>query len=164
MLYSVYQQQADILVRSRNLQTLWIVNLEGELAAAAPRAEMQTGDETVDTAGIFERRGDRIMADAMAQERVVSTASLSLFSPDDRGIVVASPIVNTGGILIGGLAIAVSLDDIALAVRGEAGNTALIAFALLGLTAVAALFGSRLLTPPGWWKPENNPITAPWDR
>ena len=104
--------------------------------------------ETVDTAGIFERRGDRIMADAMAQERVVSTASLSLFSPDDRGIVVASPIVNTGGILIGGLAIAVSLDDIALAVRGEAWNTALIAFALLGLTAVAALFGSRLLTHP----------------
>ena len=114
----------------------------------APRAEMQTGDETVDTAGIFERRGDRIMADAMAQERVVSTASLSLFSPDDRGIVVASPIVNTGGILIGGLAIAVSLDDIALAVRGEAGNTALVAFALLGLTAVAALFGSRFLTHP----------------
>ena len=61
LLYSVYQQQADILVRSRNLQALWIVNLESELA-------------------------------------------------------------------------------------------------------VAALFGSRLLTPPGWWKPENNPIPAPWDR
>ena len=28
LLYSVYQQQADILVRSRNLQALWIVNLE----------------------------------------------------------------------------------------------------------------------------------------
>ena len=148
LLYSVYQQQADILVRSRNLQALWIVNLESELAASAPRAEMHTGDETVDTAGIFERQGERIMADAMAQERVVSTARLSLFSSDNRGIMVASPIVNTGGILIGGLAIAVSLDDIALAVRGEARNSALIALALLGLTAVAALFGSRLLTHP----------------
>ena len=148
LLYSVYQQQADILVRSRNLQALWIVNLESELAASAPRAEMHTGDETVDTAGIFERQGERIMADAMAQERVVSTARLSLFSSDNRGIMVASPIVNTGGILIGGLAIAVSLDDIALAVRGEAWNSALIALALLGLTAVAALFGSRLLTHP----------------
>ena len=148
LLYSVYQQQADILVRSRNLQALWIVNLESELAASAPRAEMHTGDETVDTAGIFERQGERIMADAMVQERVVSTARLSLFSPDNRGIMVASPIVNTGGILIGGLAIAVSLDDIALAVRGEAWNSALIALALLGLTAVAALFGSRLLTHP----------------
>ena len=28
LLYSVYQQQADILVRFRNLQALWIVNLE----------------------------------------------------------------------------------------------------------------------------------------
>ena len=148
LLYSVYQQQADILVRSRNLQALWIVNLEGELAAVAPRAEMQTGDEIVDTAGIFERRGERIMENAMAQESAVSRASLSLFSPDDRGIVVASPIVNAGGILIGGLAMAVSLDDIALAVRGEARNTALIAFALLGFTALAALFGTRLLTHP----------------
>ena len=104
MLYSVYQQQADILVRSRNLQAFWIVNLEGELAAAAPRAEMQTGDEPVDTAGIFERRGAKaFMADAMDQERVISTANFSLLSPDDRGIWVASPIVNTGGILIGGL-------------------------------------------------------------
>ncbi len=148
LLYSVYQQQADILVRSRNLQALWIVNLEGELAAVAPRAEMQTGDEIVDTAGIFERRGERIMENAMAQESAVSRASLSLFSPDDRGIVVAFPIVNAGGILIGGLAMAVSLDDIALAVRGEARNTALIAFALLGFTALAALFGTRLLTHP----------------
>ena len=149
LLYSVYQQQADILVRSRNLQALLgIVNLEGELAAVAPRAEMQTGDEIVDTAGIFVRRGERIMENAMAQESAVSRASLSLFSPDDRGIVVASPIVNAGGILIGGLAMAVSLDDIALAVRGEARNTALIAFALLGFTALAALFGTRLLTHP----------------
>ena len=148
LLYSVYQQEADILVRSRNLQAFWIVNLEGELAAAAPRAEMQTGDETVDTAGIFERHGDRIMETAMAQERVISTASLSLFSPDDRGIVIASPIVNTGGILIGGLAIAVSLDDIVLTVRSQAQKTALIAFVLLGLTAVAALWGTRLLTNP----------------
>ena len=149
LLYSVYQQQADILVCSRNLQALWIVNLEGELAAAAPRAEMQTGDETVDTAGIFERRGDRIMADAMAQERVVSTASLSLFSPDDRGIVVASPIVNTGGILIGGLAIAVSLDNIALADARRSGEHG------LGRVRAArshrrgrALRRSRLLTHP----------------
>jgi sigma-B regulation protein RsbU (phosphoserine phosphatase) len=69
-------------------------------------------------------------------------------SPEDRGIWVASPIVNTGGILIGGLAIAVSLDDIALTVRSQAQKTALIAFVLLGLTAVAALWGTRLLTNP----------------
>ena len=148
LLYSVYQQEADILVRSRNLQALWVVNLERELAASAPRAELQTGDDKVDVQSIFEQRTEAFLADAMDQERVVSAASLSLFSPDDRGIWVASPIVNAGGILIGGLGISVSLDDIALKVHGEAWNTALIAFLLLGLTAVAALLGTRLLTHP----------------
>ena len=148
LLYSVYQQQADILVRSRNLQALWIVNLNRELAAAAPRGGLQEGGEPVDAWRIFEDRAKAFVETAMAQERVISTASLSLFSPDDRGIVVASPIVNTGGILIGGLAIAVSLDDIALTVRSQAQKTALIAFVLLGLTAVAALWGTRLLTNP----------------
>ena len=148
LLYSVYQKEADILVRSRNLQALWIVNLERELAAAAPRPELQTADETVDVQRIFEQRTEAYMKDAMDQQRVVSAASLSLLSPDDRGIWVASPIVNAGGILIGGLGIAVSLDEIALKVQGEARNTAFIAFLLLGLTAVAALFGTRLLTHP----------------
>ena len=148
LLYSVYQKEADILVRSRNLQALWIVNLERELAAAAPRAEMQTGGGTVDVPRIFEQRIEAFVEDAMDRRRVVSAASLSLLSTDDRGIWVASPIVNAGGILIGSLAIAVSLDDIALSVRNEAQNTALIAFALLSLTALAALWGTRWLTRP----------------
>ena len=148
LLYSVYQQEADILVRSRNLRALWIVNLSRELAAAAPRSERQAGGGVVDTQRIYERRIEGLMKNAMSRKRVVSAASLSLLSPDDRGIWVASPIVNTGGILIGGLAIAVSLDDIALTVLGEARNTVLIAFGLLGLTAVAALLGTRLLTRP----------------
>jgi len=109
---------------------------------------LQTGEETVDVQRIFEQRTEAFMKDAMDQQQVVSAASLSLLSPEDRGIWVASPIVNDGGILIGGLGIAVSLDEIALKVQGEARNTALIAFLLLGLTAVAALFGTRLLTHP----------------
>ena len=148
LLYSVYQREANVLVRSRNLQALWIVNLDRALSAAAPRAELQTGGDTVNLQQIFEHHAAALLEDAMDQERVVSAASLSLLSPDDRGIWVASPIVNAGGILIGGLAIAVSLDEIALAVRSEARKTALIAFVLLVLTAVAALLGTRLLTHP----------------
>ena len=52
LLYSVYQREANVLVRSRNLQALWIVNLDRALAAAAPRAELQTrwrhGEPTAD--------------------------------------------------------------------------------------------------------------------
>ena len=84
----------------------------------------------------------------MQRGQVVSEASLSLLSPADRGIWVASPIINAGGIPIGGLALAVSLDDIANTVQVEARNTSLIAFVLLGFTAAAALWGTRWLTQP----------------
>ena len=147
LLYSVYQREADLLVRSRNLEALWVVNLDRELAAAAPRAG-RAGTGTVDAAGIFARRAEAVVAQAMERGQVVSETSLSLLSPVDRGIWVASPIINAGGIPIGGLALAVSLDDIASTVQAEAFNTALIAFVLLGFTAAAALWGTRWLTHP----------------
>ena len=147
LLYSVYQREADLLVRSRNLEALWVVNLDRELAAAAPRAG-QAAAGTADAAGAFARRAEAVMGQAMEQGQVVSETSLSLLSPADRGIWVASPIINAGGIPIGGLALAVSLDDIANSVQAEARNTTLIAFVLLGFTAAAALWGTRWLTQP----------------
>ncbi len=147
LLYSVYQREADLLVQSRNLEALWVVNLDRELAAAAPRAG-QAGAGTVEAASVFSRRAEAVVALAMEQERVVSEASLSLLSPAERGIWVASPIVNPGEPPIGGLALAVSLDDIASTVQAEAFNTTLIAFVLLGFTAAAALWGTRWLTHP----------------
>ena len=147
LLYSVYQREADLLVRSRNLEALWVVNLNRELAASAPRAG-QAGAGSVDAASIFSRRAETVVAQAMERGQVVSETSLSLLSPADRGIWVASPIINAGGIPIGGLALAVSLDDIASTVQAEAFNTTLIAFVLLGFTAAAALWGTRWLTHP----------------
>ena len=85
---------------------------------------------------------------AVDDQRVTSRASLSLFSPETRGIVVAAPIINTGGIAIGALAIEVGLDGIAGTVINEAVNTTIIAFLLLGLTGGGALWGSRRLTSP----------------
>ena len=147
LLYSVYQREADVLVRSRNIEALWVVNLDRDLAASAPRAG-QAGGGAADAAYVFATRAEAVVGQAMDQGRVVSTASLSLLSPADRGVWVASPIINTGGIPIGGLALAVSLDDIARAVLTEARNTTLIAFALLGFAAAAALRGTRWLTYP----------------
>ena len=147
LLYSVYQREADLLVQSRNLEALWVVNLDRDMAAAAPRAG-QTGGGSGDAARTFDRRAAGLVERSMAEGRVVSAAQLSLLSPADRGIWVASPIINTGGIPIGGLALAVSLDEIAETVRLEAVNTTVIAFALLGLTAVAALWGTRWVTRP----------------
>ena len=147
LLYTVYQNEADRLVRQRNLEALWVINRDGALAAAAPRAAQAGAGET-DAARLFGRRVETLVQQAVAEGRVVSTASLSLLSPENRGVLVASPIINPGGIPIGGLALAYNLDDIALTVQREARNTTLIAFALLGLTAAAALWGTRWLTGP----------------
>ncbi len=149
LLYSVYQREADVQVRSGNqdLDALWIVNLDRELAAAARRAEVQTS-EGVDAWQLFEHRAAAVMDTAMDQGLVVSEVSLSLFSPEDRGIWVASPLINAGGIPIGGLAIAMSLDEIADTVIGETMNTVGIALVLLTLTGFAALRGTRWLTHP----------------
>ena len=147
LLYSVYQREADVLVRSRNLEALWVVNLEGDVTAAAPRAEL-AAPGAAGAASAFGGRVEAVMSAALEQGRVVSASALSLLAPEDRGIWVASPLINTGGIPIGGLAISVSLDDIALTVQGEALNTTLIAFVLLGLTAFAAAWGTRWLTHP----------------
>ena len=149
LLYSVYQSEADVLVRQENLEALWVVNLDRDLAAAAPRAEQQSAGETADAWQLFEEnRAAAVMDVAMDQGRVVSAASLSLWSPEDRGIWVASPLINTGGIPIGGLAIAVNLDDIAETVLDETRNTIFIAIVLLGLTGFAAAGGTRWLTHP----------------
>ncbi len=148
LLYSVYQREADVLVRSGNqdLDALWVVNLDRELAAAARRAEGPTTDD--DAWELFGNRAAAIMDTAMDQGRVVTAVNLSLFSPEDRGIWVASPLINTGGIPIGGLAIAVSLEDIADTVIGETVNTAIIGLVLLTLTGFAAAGGTRWLTHP----------------
>ena len=146
LLYAVYQREADLLVRSRNLEALWVVNLDNQLAAAAPRAVQAAGG--MDAASFFSRRAEGVVAQAMERGQVVSEAALSLLAPADRGIWVASPIINAGGIPIGGLALAVSLDEAAGTVQAEARNTTLIAFVLLLATAGIALWGTRWLTHP----------------
>ena len=80
LLYSVYQSEADVLVRSRNIEALWVVNLDRDLAASAPRAG-QAGGGAADAAYVFATRAEAVVGQAMDQGRVVSTASLSLLSP-----------------------------------------------------------------------------------
>ena len=148
LLYSVYQREADVLVRSQNIDTIWIVNQNQALAAVAPRLALQSGDDQASLVDRFEGGAGRLVQTAMADQRVTSQASLSLFSPETRGIVAAAPIVNTGGISIGALAIEVGLDEIAGTVIAEGLNTTAIAFLLLVLTGGGALWGSRKLTSP----------------
>ena len=146
LLYSVYQSQLDTLIRER-LEALWFVNLDRRLVASAPRAG-QLSEGMIEAASIFGDRAEGMLTRAMDEGQVISTASLSLLSPADRGIWVAAPVTNAGGIRIGGLALAINLDDIAATVQSEALNTTVIAFLLFGFTGAAALWGTRWLTRP----------------
>ena len=147
LLYTVYQREADLLVQSRNLEALWVVNLDRELAASAPRAG-QLGTATESAADVFADHAQSVVESALDRGEVVSEASLSLLAPSERGIWVASPVINAGGIPIGAIAMAISLDDIAGTVMSEFSKTSLIALVLFALTAAGALWGTRWLTRP----------------
>ena len=148
LLYSVYQSQADLLVQSGNLVSLWVANRENELVAAAPRAGTLAAGEGVSAFTTFAGQAQKLVTQALDTGSVASVTRLGLLNPARRGLWVAAPIVNAGGILIGGVALEISLDSIARSLQTEFVRTFLIALALLALTAVIAFFGARWLTGP----------------
>lgn len=148
LLYSVYQSQADRLAQSGNLVSLWVTNRENELVAAAPRAGTLTANGDVSAFTTFADQAQKLVTQALDTGSVASVARLGLLDPARRGLWVAAPIVNAGGILIGGIALEISLDKIARSLQMEFVRTFLIALALLALTAVIAFVGARWLTGP----------------
>ena len=148
LLYSVYQSQADLLAQSGNLVSLWVTNRENELVAAAPRAGTLAAGGGVSAFTTFADQAQKLVTQALDTRSVASVASLGLLNPVRRGLWVAAPIVNAGGILIGGIALEISLDNIARSLQMEFVRTFLIALALLALTAVIAFVGARWLTGP----------------
>ena len=148
LLYFVYQSQADLLAQSGNLVSLWVANRDNELVAAAPRAGTLSGEEGVSAFTTFGDQAQGLIARALDTGSVASAARLGLLNPAQRGLWVAAPVVNAGGILIGGIALEVSLDSIARTLQGELVRAILIALALLALTAVTAFAVTRWLTHP----------------
>ena len=148
LLYFVYQSQADLLAQSGNLVSLWVANRENELVAAAPRAGMLTAEGSVSAFSTFGEQAQGLVAQALDTGSVASIARLGLLNPAQRGLWVAAPVVNAGGILIGGIALEISLDSIARTLQMEFVRTFLITLALLALTAVTAFAGARWLTHP----------------
>ena len=147
LLYSVYQSQADLLAQSGNLVSLWVANRENELVAAAPRTgTLVAGGVSAFTT--FADEAQKLVTQALDTGAVASVARLGLLDPARRGLWVAAPIVNAGGILNGGIALEISLDSIARSLQTEFVRTFLIALALLALTAVIAFVGARWLTGP----------------
>ena len=157
VLYTVYQAEANGLVRNGYPQALWVVNDQGELAAASQNTPLQfLGDGNLSAFAAFdvlmseeESEGKSIFVAAMDSNNVevVRSARLGLYDPSVRGAWVASP-VTVGNERIGGILFYINMDEITENVWGEARQTGLIAILLLLFTALGTFFGARLLTRP----------------
>ena len=156
VLYTVYQEEANNLVRYGYPQALWILNQDNELVASAqseplPHLEVE-GLSPFATFDYLQETGSTaaaILDSASAPQNsdVVLSARLGLLSPSQRGTWAASP-VNIGTNRIGAVLYYVNMDDIVSNVWGEVRQTGLIAILLLVFTAFATFVGTRLLTRP----------------
>ncbi len=156
VLYTVYQEEAKLLVRDGYPQALWVVNQDNELVAAAQSAPLQhiggstlPAFEAFDSLMVLLTIARTVLDSAMApgNQDVVRSARLGLLDSGQRGTWAASP-VNIGEERIGGVLFYVNMDEIAASVWGEARKTGLIAILLLAFTAAATFFGVQLLTRP----------------
>lgn len=150
IVYVVYQEEAEILVERGYPQALWVLNQNGQIAAAA---ENQSSSEQVGGAWTrpFNVRAPEVMdLYRLAQEtgETQSITRLGIFNSEQRGAWVATPIVIEGGNNIGGLVQYMNMDIIAQGILSEVRQTALVTLLLLIFTGIATYFGSRLLTRP----------------
>ncbi len=156
VLYTVYQGEADVLVRGGFPQALWVVNQSNDLVAAAQSEPLQyLADGSLSAFAAF----DSLMASPTPAQEVLGSAmatgntdvqravNLGLLDPRVRGTWAASPIY-IGADRIGGVLFYVNMDDIADGVWSEARNSMWIALLLLLFTALATFLGVRLLTRP----------------
>ena len=156
LLYPVYQEEANILVRGGHPQAVWVVNTDNELVAAAQSSPLEhLGDGTLSAFASFDSLmalssvAQGILNNAMApgNQDVLRSARLGLLSPEERGTWASSPVA-IGDERIGGVLLYINMDEIANSVWGEARKTGLIALLLLAFTALATYFGTQLLTRP----------------
>ncbi len=156
VLYTVYQDEANLLVKDGYPQALWIVNRDHELVAAAQNTPLQqVGGGSLSAFVAFDSlmaastTAASVLDSAMAPGNtdVIRLARLGITSAAQRGTWAAAP-VNIGEERIGGVLLYVNMDAIAANVRGEARKTAFIALLLLAFTAAATFLGARLLTRP----------------
>ena len=151
ILNTVYQEQADVLVREGYPEALWFNDSDNQIAAAAQYSEadditemesawrMPYNDRSDSAAVLLER--------ASATGQPASYARLGLVNSEHRGIWVASPI-SLGENRVGSILAFINLDDTAEEIWSGIRQTLFISLFLLIFTAAASFFGARLLTRP----------------
>ena len=151
ILNTVYQEQADVLVREGYPEALWFNDSDNQIAAAAQYSEADdiTEMESAWRMPYYERSDSAavLLERASATGQPASYARLGLVNSEYRGIYVAAPI-SLGENRVGSILAFINLDDTAEEIWSGIRQTLFISLFLLIFTAAASFFGARLLTRP----------------
>ena len=151
ILNTVYQEQADVLVREGYPEALWFNDSDNQIAAAAQYSEADDITEMESAWRMpYHERSDSaavLLERASATGQPASYARLGLVNSEHRGIWVASPI-SLGENRVGSILAFINLDDTAEEIWSGIRQTLFISLFLLIFTAAASFFGARLLTRP----------------
>lgn len=151
ILNTVYQEQADVLVREGYPEALWFNDSDNQIAAAAQYSEADdiTEMESAWRMPYYDRSNSVavLLERASATGQPASYARLGLVNSEHRGIWVASPI-SLGENRVGSILAFINLDDTAEEIWSGIRQTLFISLFLLIFTAAASFFGARLLTRP----------------
>lgn len=151
ILNTVYQEQADVLVREGYPEALWFNDSDNQIAAAAQYSEADdiTEMESAWRMPYYDRSDSAavLLERASATGQPASYARLGLVNSEHRGIWVASPI-SLGENRVGSILAFINLDDTAEEIWSGIRQTLFISLFLLIFTAAASFFGARLLTRP----------------
>ena len=151
ILNTVYQEQADVLVREGYPEALWFNDSDNQIAAAAQYSEADdiTEMESAWRMPYYDRSDSAavLLERASATGQPASYARLGLVNSEYRGIWVASPI-SLGENRVGSILAFINLDDTAEEIWSGIRQTLFISLFLLIFTAAASFFGARLLTRP----------------
>ncbi|MXW82342.1 MAG: SpoIIE family protein phosphatase [Rhodothermaceae bacterium] len=151
ILNTVYQEQADVLVREGYPEALWFNDSDNQIAAAAQYSEADdiTEMESAWRMPYYDRSDSAavLLERASATGQPASYARLGLVNSEHRGIYVATPI-SLGENRVGSILAFINLDDTAEEIWSGIRQTLFISLFLLIFTAVASFFGARLLTRP----------------
>ncbi len=151
ILNTVYQEQAEVLVREGRPEALWFIDSNGNTAAAAEYSETSDISEIEQAwSNSYELRSNtaiEVIETAIETSRPNSVARLGLIDRDQRGLWVAAPVAIEEN-RIGTILAFINLNDTAADIWGGIRQGLLVTLFLLIFTAIGSFFGARLITRP----------------
>ncbi|MYB92191.1 MAG: SpoIIE family protein phosphatase [Rhodothermaceae bacterium] len=151
ILNTVYQEQAEVLVREGRPEALWFIDSNGNTAAAAQYSETNDITEMEEAwRNPYELRSStatQVIEAATESGRSSSAARLGLIDRNQRELWVAAPVA-IGENQIGTVLAFINLDDTVAGIWNSIRQGLLVTLLMLVFTAIGSFVGARLITRP----------------